>query len=68
MAAGVRSRFQLVPDQPELERDMLELWERERTFEQLRELNSSGKPPFSFIDGPITANNAMGVHHAWGVR
>ena len=21
---------------------------------------------FSFIDGPITANNPMGVHHAWG--
>ena len=22
--------------------------------------------PFWFIDGPITANNPMGVHHAWG--
>ena len=22
--------------------------------------------PFSFIDGPITANNPMGVHHGWG--
>ena len=21
---------------------------------------------WSFIDGPITANNPMGVHHAWG--
>ena len=21
---------------------------------------------FSFQDGPITANNPMGVHHAWG--
>ena len=21
---------------------------------------------FSFLDGPITANNPMGVHHAWG--
>ncbi len=21
---------------------------------------------FSFIDGPVTANNPMGVHHAWG--
>jgi isoleucyl-tRNA synthetase len=26
---------------------------------------NSGKR-FSFIDGPITANNPMGVHHAWG--
>jgi hypothetical protein len=22
----------------------------------------------TFIDGPITANNPMGVHHAWGIR
>jgi len=25
-----------------------------------------GKKRWSFIDGPITANNPMGVHHAWG--
>ena len=24
------------------------------------------KPRWSFLDGPITANNPMGVHHAWG--
>ena len=23
-------------------------------------------PRWSFLDGPITANNPMGVHHAWG--
>src|SRR4029077_6748574 len=34
-------------------------------FERLRELNA-GNEPFSFIDGPMTANNAMAVHHAWG--
>ncbi|MEX2613183.1 MAG: isoleucine--tRNA ligase, partial [Gaiellaceae bacterium] len=33
--------------------------------EKLRELNRGG-PLFSFVDGPITANNPMGVHHAWG--
>ena len=32
---------------------------------RLREQNAGG-PRFSFIDGPITANNPMGVHHAWG--
>jgi isoleucyl-tRNA synthetase len=26
----------------------------------------AGRPRWSFIDGPITANNPMGVHHAWG--
>src|SRR5688572_80680 len=54
-----------VPDHPALERDILELWEREGTFEALRERNR-GAERWSFIDGPITANNAMGVHHAWG--
>ncbi len=37
----------------------------ERTFDRLREQNRGGEP-WSFIDGPITANNPMGVHHAWG--
>jgi isoleucyl-tRNA synthetase len=54
-----------VPDHPALERDVLASWDRERTFERLREQNQGG-PPFSFVDGPITANNPMGVHHAWG--
>jgi isoleucyl-tRNA synthetase len=54
-----------VPDHPALELELLERWERERTFERLREQNA-GRQPWSFIDGPITANNAMGVHHAWG--
>ena len=40
-------------------------WDAERTFEQLREQNRGGER-YSFIDGPITANNPMGVHHAWG--
>ena len=49
-----------VPDHPALEREILELWEREGTFAELRELNRGG-PPFSFMDGPITANNPAGV-------
>jgi len=28
--------------------------------------NKEAKKSFSFLDGPITANNPMGVHHAWG--
>jgi isoleucyl-tRNA synthetase len=56
-----------VPDHPALEREVLERWERERTFERLRELNA-GNPPWSFFDGPKTANltTGMGVHHLWG--
>jgi isoleucyl-tRNA synthetase len=54
-----------VPDHPALERGILELWEREGAFERVRERNRGG-PRFSFMDGPITANNPMGVHHTWG--
>ena len=28
--------------------------------------NNQAEKNYSFIDGPITANNPMGVHHAWG--
>ena len=28
--------------------------------------NAESERRFSFLDGPITANNPMGVHHAWG--
>ena len=28
--------------------------------------NDDAEKNYSFIDGPITANNPMGVHHAWG--
>jgi isoleucyl-tRNA synthetase len=52
-------------DLPAQERRVLELWERNRAFQRLRE-KSRGKPSWSFLDGPITANNPMGVHHAWG--
>src|SRR5438874_9645937 len=48
-----------------LEHGILEFWERTQAFETLRE-KRKGQPPWSFLDGPITANNPMGVHHAWG--
>ena len=52
-------------DLPELEHEVLDMWEREKSFGALRKKNAGG-PTFSFIDGPITANaEAMGIHHAW---
>ena len=44
---------------------MLAQWQERRTFARLRAQNAGG-PRWSFLDGPITANNPMGVHHAWG--
>ena len=50
---------------PELEHRILKFWEEHDSFNELRKKNTGG-PKWSFLDGPITANNAMGVHHAWG--
>jgi len=44
---------------------MLRFWEERDIFGKLRAQNA-GKSHWSFLDGPITANNPMGVHHAWG--
>jgi len=54
-----------VPDHSSLELEVLDLWEKERIFPRLREKNRGGAR-WSFIDGPITANKVMGVHHMWG--
>lgn len=47
------------------EHDILKFWEEHKCFEKLREKNKDN-PRFRFLDGPITANNPMGIHHAWG--
>ncbi len=62
------SVFEPIPDRPDhdaLERAILEWWEEDGTFEKLRARNA-GAEPFSFIDGPVTANKTLGVHTAWG--
>jgi isoleucyl-tRNA synthetase len=48
-----------------MERDILRFWEENHVFDKLRRQTANG-PRWSFLDGPITANNPMGVHHAWG--
>lgn len=53
-------------DFPALERDLLAMWEREGTAEKYLRRNAAAAEKYSFLDGPITANNPMGVHHAWG--
>ncbi len=53
------------PDFVAQEHDLLRAWAERRTFARLRAQNA-GNERWSFLDGPITANNPMGVHHAWG--
>ncbi|VAW33876.1 Isoleucyl-tRNA synthetase, partial [hydrothermal vent metagenome] len=49
-----------------LEQETLKFWQETDAFNELRRLRAKSSKRFSFIDGPITANNPMGAHHAWG--
>lgn len=56
------------PQQPfiQMEHKWLAHWEKTKLVDKYRAKNANAKKKFSFMDGPITANNPMGVHHAWG--
>jgi len=49
-----------------MERKILDWWYSSGLIKKYLQKNSQAKKRFSFFDGPITANNPMGVHHAWG--
>jgi len=53
-------------DFPAMEREILDYWDKSGIVKKYLSLNRNSKKRFSFLDGPITANNPMGVHHAWG--
>ncbi len=49
----------------EMEHEVLDFWKNEHCFEKLVDKNKNGER-YRFLDGPMTANNSMGIHHAWG--
>jgi isoleucyl-tRNA synthetase len=51
---------------PEMEKEILNEWKKKGIVEKYLHRNDESEKRFSFLDGPITANNPMGVHHAWG--
>jgi len=53
-------------DFPGMEKELLAGWYKKGVVKKYLNKNKNSKKYFSFIDGPITANNPMGVHHAWG--
>lgn len=58
-------RYNVVPPQvdlPALERDVLRLWEEHGTFEKSVAL-TEGSEPWTFYEGPPTANGMPGTHH-----
>ncbi len=59
------SSYNAVPaavDFPALEHEIIELWERQGTFEKSIEA-SRGGDPWTFYEGPPTANGMPGTHH-----
>ena len=55
----------------EIETQWLERWntpnaDGQTIIDRYLTRNNEVEKNYSFIDGPITANNPMGVHHAWG--
>ena len=53
-------------DVPALEREVIERWRERDIMARYLARNAASEKRYSFLDGPITANNPMGVHHAWG--
>ncbi|WP_038037826.1 isoleucine--tRNA ligase [Thermorudis peleae] len=53
-------------DFPAMERELLRWWYEGGIVQQYLRKNAQSPKRWSFLDGPITANNPMGVHHAWG--
>ncbi|RNL64992.1 isoleucine--tRNA ligase [Nocardioides marmoriginsengisoli] len=59
------SGYRPVPPQvdlPALERDVLALWKEQQTFDKSVELTRDGEP-WTFFEGPPTANGMPGTHH-----
>lgn len=51
---------------PEMEEKLQKHWYEDGIVQKYLHKNDNAKETFSFVDGPITANNPMGVHHGWG--
>ncbi len=51
---------------PEMEKKWVKHWYDTGIVDKYLHKNDDSKKRFSFQDGPITANNPMGVHHTWG--
>lgn len=54
------------PNFPDHEKKLLANWYESGLVEEYLHRNDKSPKKFKFIDGPITANNPMGVHTAWG--
>lgn len=64
-----KTKMQLVDSNPDFvaqEENLLKHYYDDDLVNQYLHKNDNSEKRFSFFDGPITANNPMGVHHGWG--
>lgn len=54
-----------MPSLAKNEEEILEFWNNNKIFEKLKKQNEKTGKYYAFLDGPITANYIMGLHHAW---
>ena len=50
-------------DPVSLETYLIELWQEEKTFEKSIDSRRENNSPFTFLEGPPTANGKPGIHH-----
>jgi Isoleucyl-tRNA synthetase len=50
-------------DPVSLESSLMETWEKESTFSESIESRREKNLPFTFLEGPPTANRRPGIHH-----
>ncbi|MGY8702902.1 MAG: class I tRNA ligase family protein, partial [Candidatus Poseidoniales archaeon] len=46
-----------------LENSLMYIWDNEKTFEKSIDIRRQNKSPFTFLEGPPTANGKPGIHH-----
>lgn len=54
-----------MPNLVKNEEEVLKFWEDNKIFNKLKEKNKKTGKYYAFLDGPITANNEMKLHHCW---
>ena len=54
-----------MPSLAKNEEEVLKFWEDNKIFQKLQEKNKKTGKYYAFLDGPITANNEMKLHHCW---
>ncbi|MBI4306258.1 MAG: isoleucine--tRNA ligase [Chloroflexi bacterium] len=67
--SGSRAHFEPVSSKTDfvaMEERRVKWWDEHDIMARYLRRNEHASRKFSFIDGPITANNPMAVHHAWG--